>query len=107
GVDAVIDAAVMEDDIVPAVKDGGTIITIRGAKGERDRGVTMQAIWVVDYAKEQAKLDELRRQVEADVLTLRVAEVLQMEDAAEAHRKMEAGGIRGRIVLEFGVIPWT
>ena len=107
GVDAVIDAAVMEDDIVPAVKDGGTVITIRGAKGERDRGVTMRAVWVVKYAKEQAKLDVLRQQAEDGVLTLRVAEVLQMDQAPEAHRKMEAGGIRGRIVLEFGDIPWT
>ena len=107
GVDAVIDAAVMEDDIVPAVKDGGTVITIRGAKGERDRGVTFEPIWVSNYAKEQAKLDTLRQQVEDDVLTLRVAEVLQMDEAPEAHRKMEAGGIRGRIVLEFGDIPWT
>ncbi|HJF13957.1 MAG TPA: NADP-dependent oxidoreductase [Enteractinococcus helveticum] len=107
GVDAVVDAAVLEDDILPAVKDGGTVITIRGAKGERDRGVTFQPIWVANYAKERAKLDALRQQVEDGVLTLRVADVLQMEDAAEAHRKMEAGGIRGRIVLEFGDIPWA
>ena len=107
GVDAVVDAAVLEDDILPAVKDGGTVITIRGAKGERDRGVTFQPIWVANYAKERAKLDALRQQVEDGVLTLRVADVLQMDDAAEAHRKLEAGGTRGRIVLEFGDIPWT
>lgn len=107
GVDAVVDAAVMEDEIVPAVKAGGTVITIRGAKGERDRGVTLKAIWVTTYATEQAKLDELRVQAEQGVLTLRVAEVLQMDQAVEAHRRMEAGGVRGRIVLEFGDIPWT
>ena len=107
GVDAVIDAAVMEDEIVPAVKDGGTVVTIRGAKGERDRGVTMQPVWVVNYATEHAKLDQLRQQVEDEVLTLRVAEVLQMDQAPEAHRKLEAGGVRGRIVLEFGDIPWA
>src|SRR5699024_4470204 len=68
---------------------------------------TFQPIWVANYAKERAKLDALRQQVEDGVLTLRVADVLQMDDAAEAHRKMEAGGTRGRIVLEFGDIPWT
>src|SRR5699024_690613 len=102
GVDAVVDAAVMEDAIVPAVKDGGTVITIRGAEGERERGVTLQPIWVVRYAKEQAKLDVLRQQAQDGVLTLRVADVLQMDQAPEAHRRMESGGVRGRIVLEFG-----
>ena len=35
-------------------------------------------------------------------LTLRVADVLPMDQAPEAHRRMEAGGVRGRIVLELG-----
>lgn len=101
GVDAVIDAAVMEDEIVPAVKDGGTVITIRGAKGERDRGVKLWSIWISKYAYEQSKLDELRVQAERGIVTLRVADVLPMDKAPEAHRRLEAGGLRGRIVLDF------
>jgi len=107
GVDAVVDAAVQVDEIVPAAKDGATIITIRGTEGERERGVTLRPIWVTEYDQRKDKLEELRQHVENGVLTLRVADVLPMEQAAEAHRRMEAGGVRGRIVLELGDLPWA
>lgn len=107
GVDAVVDAAVQVDEVVPAAKDGATIITIRGAEGERERGVTLRPIWVTEYDQRKDKLEELRQHVENGVLTLRVADVLPMEQAAEAHRRMEAGGVRGRIVLELGDLPWA
>jgi NADPH:quinone reductase-like Zn-dependent oxidoreductase len=48
-----------------------------------------------------AALDRLRQQVEDGVLTLRVARVFPAEQAAEAHRLFEAGGLGGRIVLDF------
>jgi NADPH:quinone reductase-like Zn-dependent oxidoreductase len=35
------------------------------------------------------------------VLTLRIAEVLPADHAAEAHRRLELGGVRGRLVLTF------
>lgn len=107
GVDGIVDGAVQVDEIVPAAKDGATIITIRGANGERERGVTLKDIWVVNYDQEHDKLDTLRQQVEDGILTLKVEDVLPKEQAPEAHRRMEAGGVRGRLVLEFGVIPET
>lgn len=107
GVDGIVDAAVQLDEIVPAAKDGATIITIRGDKGERERGVKLQDIWVHSYDGEPGKLDVLRQQVENGTLTLRVADVLPMQQAPEAHRRLEAGGLRGRLVLEFGDIPET
>jgi NADPH:quinone reductase len=39
------------------------------------------------------------------VLTPRVADVLPAERAAEAHRRFEAHGVRGRLVLTFGGGP--
>lgn len=101
GVAAVVDAAQQLEEIVPAVQDNGTVITIRGDEGERDRGVMLQPIVVVAYDREQAKLEELRQQVERGELTLRVADRLPKEQAPEAHRRLEAGGVRGRLVLEF------
>jgi hypothetical protein len=35
------------------------------------------------------------------VLTPRVADVLPAERAADAHRRFEAGGVRGRLLLTF------
>jgi len=43
----------------------------------------------------------LRSLAEAGTLTLRVARVLPAEQAPEAHRRLEAGGVRGRLVLRF------
>ncbi len=53
------------------------------------------------YVHEWEKLDRLRQQVDAGVLTLRVAQVYPPENAADAHRRLEAGGTRGRLVIQF------
>jgi NADPH:quinone reductase len=34
-------------------------------------------------------------------MSMRVADVLPAERAADAHRRFEAGGVRGRLVLAF------
>jgi NADPH:quinone reductase len=52
-------------------------------------------------AEDRAALDLLRRQVEEGLLTLRVARTFPAEEAAEAHRLLERGGVRGRLVLTF------
>ena len=56
---------------------------------------------VGDHVTDTCRFDALRRQVEDGTLTLRVAEVLPAEKAAHAHRMLEAGGVRGRLVLDF------
>ncbi len=86
GVDGVVDAALLDQLVLPMVRDGGRIATLRGFRGEEDRGISWHPIYVRDHALEQEKLDELGRQVESGVLTLRVARVLPAEAAAEAHR---------------------
>ncbi|MFC7400743.1 NADP-dependent oxidoreductase [Citricoccus sp. GCM10030269] len=101
GADAAIDAALLLDAVAPAVKDGGTIITLRGQEGTPERDVVFRPVFVAEYATEHEKLDTLRRQAEDGTVTLRVAEVLPKEQAPEAHRRLDAGGVRGRLVLEF------
>jgi NADPH:quinone reductase len=101
GADGLIDGAVLDQSVVPAVRDGGRVATVRGFKGEEVRGITFYPLSVRDYAREQTKLDRLRQQVEDGQVTLRVARTLPAEQAAEAHRALEAGGVRGRLVLEF------
>ncbi len=101
GVDGLVDAALLDALVAPAVRDGGRIATVRGFEGVEGRGITWHPVFVRNYARQQAKLDQLRQQVEDGHLTLRVAQALPADQAAEAHRLLEAGGIRGRLVLEF------
>ncbi|HEY2562663.1 MAG TPA: NADP-dependent oxidoreductase [Acidimicrobiales bacterium] len=101
GADGLIDGAVLDQLVAPAVRDGGRVATVRGFKGEEVRGISFHPVWVRDYAKEQNKLDGLRQQVEDGKVTLRVARTFPAEQAAEAHRLLEAGGVRGRLVLDF------
>jgi len=43
----------------------------------------------------------LRQQTNDGLVTLRVAATFPPEQAAEAHRRLEAGGTRGRFVITF------
>lgn len=101
GVDAVADGALLHEKVVPAVRDGGTFVSLRRWKGEPTRDIRYEAAWVYDDYRSPGKLDAIRRAVEDGDLTPRVAAVLPAEQAAEAHRRVEAGGTRGRIVLTF------
>ena len=51
-----------------------------------------EALQLVDVPDEPLGPGEVR---------LRVAETVPAEEAAEAHRRLEAGGVRGRLVLTF------
>jgi NADPH:quinone reductase len=103
GADGLVDGALLDEQAVPAVADGGRIVTVRGYEGPAapTRGITFFPVFVRSYAREQAKLDRLREQAEDGTVTLRVARTLPAAEAAEAHRLLEAGGVRGRLVLEF------
>ena len=101
GVDGLADGAVLNERVISAVRDGGAFTSVRGFKGAEQRGIRFSATFVREYDTEFDKLDRLRRQVESGQLTLRVAATYSPEQAAEAHRRLEAGGTRGRIVIEF------
>jgi NADPH:quinone reductase len=101
GVDGLADGALLNEAAIPAVKDGGAFTAIRGFEGVPQRGIRFTQTWVRQYDGEYEKLDRLREQAEAGVLTLRVADTYPPERAAEAHRRLEAGGTRGRLVIVF------
>ncbi len=102
GVDGLVDAALLDELAVGAVRDSGRIATLRGYEGpgSQRRGITFLPIYVRTHARERDNLDRLRAHAEGGTLALRVARTLPAERAAEAHRLLEAGGIRGRLVLE-------
>jgi NADPH:quinone reductase len=101
GVDGLVDGALLDGLVTSAVRDGGRVVTVRGYRGPEERGVTFHPVFVREYAREQGKLDRLRRLAEEGRVSLRVAGTFQPDEAAEAHRRLEAGGVRGRLVIEF------
>ncbi|WP_037490233.1 NADP-dependent oxidoreductase [Sphingobium indicum] len=101
GVDGVIDGALFNERIVGAVRDGGVIITLRMFSGEAERGVKLVPIRSKLHAEDRAKLEELRNLAGEGKLTIRVFDTFPKEEASEAHRRLEMGGLRGRLVLEF------
>lgn len=101
GVDGVADGAVQNEKVTPAIRDGGGLAVVRGWDGDPGRDITVHRVMVAKRAHDAAALDRLREQVEDGTLTLRVAQVFPADKAAEAHRTLEAGGVRGRLVLDF------
>jgi len=101
GVDGLADGAVLKELTIPALRDGGSFTSVRGYEGDGQRGIIFTKTFVRAYDGETEKLDNLRQMVEDGAITLRVADTFKPEDAPAAHRRLEAGGTRGRLVIEF------
>lgn len=101
GVDAVVDTALLGGLILSAVRDSGALAAVRPFTGPAERDIAVHQVWVREYRHEQEKLDRLRQQVEDKALTLRVAGIFPPERAGEAHARLEQGGTRGRLVIQF------
>ncbi|WP_367124991.1 NADP-dependent oxidoreductase [Streptomyces phytohabitans] len=101
GVAGLVDGSVQTAEVLPALADGGTLVELRGWAGPAERGIAVRPVIVADRMADTAALARLSRQAGDGVLSLRVAEVLPAEEAARAHRMLEAGGLRGRLVLDF------
>lgn len=108
GVDAAVDAALIGVPLLDAVRAGGAVALVRTEPDQtvletaaQQRGITLVTAFVHAYDERRDKLDLLRRLAEAGALTLRVADCFPPEQVAEAHRGIEAGGVRGRLVIEF------
>ena len=101
GVDGLADGAVLRDQVVGAVRDGGGFASVRGWEGNGERGITFHRTSVRTYDHRPELLDQLRQFVEEGRVTLRIAGTYPPDEAAEAHRRLEAGGTRGRCVIVF------
>ncbi len=101
GVDGMIDAAVLDAAVLPAIRDGGRLATVRGWSGPSARGITIAPVRVTSYLENREALARLAQLVAEGRVTLRVAETFPPERAADAQRKLAAGGTRGRLVIGF------
>ena len=100
GVDGLADGSFQSGLAVGAVRDGGGFASVRHWTGA-ERGITFHETWVRTYDHRADLLDRMRQQVEAGLVTLRVAATFPPEQASEAHRRLEAKGTRGRMVILF------
>jgi NADPH:quinone reductase len=101
GVDAILDAALLGPEVIGAVRDGGQLLAVRPYQGEPERDIAIHLVLVGQHLHEGHRIAALADLVTKGVLTLRIAEVLPADRAAEAHRRLAAGGVRGRLVLTF------
>ncbi|MBR7674067.1 zinc-binding dehydrogenase, partial [Streptomyces daliensis] len=106
GVDAVVDAAVVGDPILGAVRDGGQIVTCRPGRLALERGITQHEANVLAYPGKTDALAELAALAAEGTLTVRTASVLPPERVCEAHWRLAGGGVRGRQLIAFGDREW-
>jgi NADPH:quinone reductase-like Zn-dependent oxidoreductase len=99
-VDAVLDAVPIGAAATAPVRGGGVALFTRGSV-ELPEGLDMR-IEMPLVNSDPGALAQLTAQVAGGSLRSRVAMTLDLADAAEGHRLVERGGLRGKIVLTTG-----
>jgi len=102
GVDALFDTALLGRNSFSAIRDGGAYVPVRGWNDSpSERSIRILPVFVSQALERTDWLNELRDVASSGTITLRVAGQYPPERAADAHRAMEAGGLRGRGVIVF------
>jgi len=84
------------------LRPGGTIVTLPSASHGDPLGRDDVRAPRLLVAPDGLELQLLTGTVERGMLRPRVADRLPLADAAEAHRRIEAGGVHGKLVLDVG-----
>lgn len=100
GVDAVVDTAVVGQDATDLLRDGGRLAILRASEVTPARDIDVLRVQVTQDLRRADLVKQVERLVASGVLTARVADVFAPEQAADAHRLLERGGLRGRPVLD-------
>ncbi|MET8543043.1 NADP-dependent oxidoreductase [Kitasatospora sp. NPDC004799] len=97
GVDGAVDAALLGVRALGAVRGRGAFVAVAaGSAPTALRGIRVANVWITADGPALARLSALAADGR---LTLRVADTLPLEKAADAHHRLEAGHLRGRLVL--------
>ncbi|MFH8366669.1 NADP-dependent oxidoreductase [Streptomyces sp. NPDC018031] len=97
GVDGVLDTAPLGVTALEALRGGGAFVScVPGAAPVARRRTRVENVWV---GADGAALGRLAALAGRGRLTLRVAGTFPLERAADAHTRLAAGGLRGRLVL--------
>ena len=98
GWDAVADGAVLQEQGVTLVRDGGLFVgTQPGRAPAEERGITVR---VVVAHPDGARLAQLLDAATNGRLPARVRAVVPLDEVAAAHRAVAKGGVRGKYVLQ-------
>ncbi|MEN3266422.1 MAG: hypothetical protein V7646_3316 [Pseudonocardia sp.] len=101
GVDGLIDAALLGPPAYEAVRAGGRVIAAREDQCEDPgRDVELVLVRVSDVQDVAVGLADLATLAVQGCLTPRAAQVMPFTAVAEAHRRLAAGGLRGRVGAE-------
>ena len=97
GWDVVADTAVLQEQAVALVRDGGRFVGVQPSfPPASERGVSVEAVGVVP---DGARLAGLLDRTASGELPARVVEVLPLDRFDDAHAAVAKGGVRGRYVL--------
>jgi NADPH:quinone reductase-like Zn-dependent oxidoreductase len=94
---AVFDAVPLGQAAAAAVEDGGVVVATRPTPDVVPARGVRHDLQLIRLDREL--LAELVGQVAAGRLRTRVADTMPLTEAAEAHRRVLAGGLRGKLVL--------
>ncbi len=105
-VDVVLDTVgeqVLEESF-EVVKPGGYVVCLPGHKGVRERGNELATRYGVTFDvplvhPSGEQMAELTRLFEAGKLTSHVSATFPLQNAGEAHKQVESGHTRGKVVL--------
>ena len=81
--------------------DGGGWAVVRYQQDPTERGIVRHTVSVSRRLADTDGLRELATRAAAGELPSTVAATYPPEEAAEAHRRQEAGGVRGRLLILF------
>jgi NADPH:quinone reductase-like Zn-dependent oxidoreductase len=104
GADALLDLVGGDelDDYATAIRSGGRVTSTLEPLDDRrwpERNITGRYVYVQRNGAQLARLVELHSEGQ---LRGQVADVLPLGKVAEAHRRLESGGIEGKLVLQVG-----
>jgi NADPH2:quinone reductase len=101
-VEALLDAVPVGAAAAAAVRDGGVALFTRRVEGiPADRNLRIEMPLV---RADSIALGQLTEHVAAGRLRTRVARTFDLARAADAHRMLERGGLRGKLVLTMGAV---
>ena len=97
GWDAVADGAVLQEQALALVRDGGAFVgVLPSSKPATERGIAVSTVVV---HPDGPRLAGLLARTASGELPARVHAVLPLDQVADAHRAVAKGGVRGRYVL--------